>query len=176
MQQIVKHISLMLVLAALVSCGNRVEENGIVVSKDTVNAALENANKQLSQIEEEEIEDYIARYGWEMVETGTGLRYLVYKEGSGELIKKGQIVRINFSISLINGMKVYSSDDDGPKDFQVGQAEVESGLHEAMEYLKLGDKAKLIIPSHLAFGLPGDQNKIPKKATLIYDLDVLKVR
>ena len=42
-------------------------------------------------------------------------------------------------------------------------------------YMKEGDKAKLILPSHLAYGLIGDQNKIPQKATIIYDIELLEL-
>ena len=41
--------------------------------------------------------------------------------------------------------------------------------------MKVGDKAKFIIPSHLAFGLLGDENKIPKRATLVYDVELIDV-
>ena len=51
---------------------------------------------------------------------------------------------------------------------------MESGLDEAMVYLHLGDIAKLIIPNHLAYGLHGDDNRIPEYATLVYTVKVLE--
>jgi FKBP-type peptidyl-prolyl cis-trans isomerase len=50
---------------------------------------------------------------------------------------------------------------------------VERGLDEAMQLLKVGDRAKLILPSHLAFGLVGDDNCVPRKAILIYDVQII---
>ena len=41
--------------------------------------------------------------------------------------------------------------------------------------MREGDKAKAIIPSHLAYGFIGDEKQIPKRATLIYDIEVLNV-
>jgi FKBP-type peptidyl-prolyl cis-trans isomerase len=41
--------------------------------------------------------------------------------------------------------------------------------------MKEGEKAIFIIPSHLAFGLLGDENKIPKRATLVYDVELVQV-
>jgi FKBP-type peptidyl-prolyl cis-trans isomerase len=53
---------------------------------------------------------------------------------------------------------------------------VESGLEEVILFLKKGDRAKIIIPSHLAFGLVGDGNKIPAMATLVYDLELIELK
>jgi len=39
--------------------------------------------------------------------------------------------------------------------------------------MRQGDRAKLIVPSHLAFGLLGDLKKIPAGATLVYDIEIL---
>ncbi|MGE5317418.1 MAG: FKBP-type peptidyl-prolyl cis-trans isomerase, partial [Chloroflexota bacterium] len=40
----------------------------------------------------------------------------------------------------------------------------------------VGDHAKFVIPSHLGFGLIGDQNKVPPKSTLIYDIELLDLK
>jgi len=51
-----------------------------------------------------------------------------------------------------------------------------SGLEEGILYLSEGDKAKIIIPSHLGYGLLGDLDKnIPPKATLIYDIELKSI-
>jgi len=42
--------------------------------------------------------------------------------------------------------------------------------------MRVGDRAKFIIPSHLAFGLIGDQKKIRHKATLVYDLEFVSMK
>ena len=55
----------------------------------------------------------------------------------------------------------------------LGSGGVESGLEEGILLLKLGDKARFIIPSYLAHGLSGDQDKIPPKATLIYTIKII---
>ena len=73
------------------------------------------------------------------------------------------------------GDVIYTSDKDGVKSFVVGQSNVESGLDEAVRHLRKGDVAVVIIPSHLGFGLLGDQKSIPERATLIYTLRVSEV-
>jgi FKBP-type peptidyl-prolyl cis-trans isomerase len=57
----------------------------------------------------------------------------------------------------------------------VGQGEVEPGLDEGIRLLHSGDKARFILPPHLAYGLIGDENKIPARSVIVYDLTVLSV-
>ena len=52
----------------------------------------------------------------------------------------------------------------------------ESGLHEALKYLKVGDKAIIILPHFAAHGILGDMNKIPPLSTVVYDIEVLDAK
>jgi FKBP-type peptidyl-prolyl cis-trans isomerase len=161
-----------------ISCGNGKEQKP-AKQIDTVNVykkPLENVNKRLVKTEDEEINDFIARHGWKMNTTGTGLRYLIYKNGNGESSERGKVAKMNFSVRLITGDLCYSSKEEGPKEMLLGKSGEISGLEEALLLMKVGDKAKFIIPSHLAFGLLGDENKIPKRATLVYDIELLDVK
>ncbi len=169
-------ISLIIVLA-LYSCKHEYKKpKQVVLNQDTVDQKLMNINKILVANESEQIEAYIKRYNWEMNTTGSGLRYLIYEKGNGSQTKANSKIKINYRTSLLNGVTVYNSSFDGVKTFVIGKAEVEKGLEEGILLLKVGDKAKFIIPSHLAFGLLGDQKKIPKKATLVYDVELLEVK
>lgn len=162
-----------LLLGLLFSCESNKKETQKQICKDTVSYRMMNANRILSQNENEMIEDFLSRYQWQVKNTGTGLRYYIYKKTSGVKPKTAQEVKIKFTTSLLNGTILYSSDTDGLKVFELGKAQVESGLEEGILLMKVGEKAKFIIPSHLAFGLLGDQNKIPKKATLVYDVELV---
>ena len=137
---------------------------------------LVNANKIYVEKENDEIDQYIAHRGWNMTETGTGLRYMIVKNGTGELAKPDQHAKVNFKISLLDGTLCYSSDSTGAKEFLIEQDDVESGLHEGIQYMHVGDKAIMILPSHLAHGLIGDQSRIPPHASVMYELDLLSVR
>jgi FKBP-type peptidyl-prolyl cis-trans isomerase FkpA len=138
------------------------------------------ANKMYVKKESDEIDAYVAMHSWNMTTTGTGLRYMITSKGSGESAKLDSLydkyAKVKYKISLLNGSLCYSSDKDGPKEFFVGRDNVEAGLHEGIQYLHEGDKAVIILPSHLAHGLMGDQNKIPPKSSVIYELELLSVR
>lgn len=142
---------------------------------DTVKEQLVDINKKMGKEEKQAIDAYVKRNNLDMIETGTGVRYMIYKEGGGISAESMDIVVLDFEIKLLDGTVCYSSEESGPEDFVVDYDNVESGMHEAIKYLHEGDKAIVIIPSHRAFGLAGDDDKIPPMSTVIYNLEVLKV-
>jgi FKBP-type peptidyl-prolyl cis-trans isomerase len=101
---------------------------------------------------------------------------MIYKHGNGRKAIENKIAVYQYEVRLINGTFCYSSDKDGPKEVKLGHGEIERGLEEGILLMKIGDRAKFIVPSHLAFGLLGDQARIPPGATLVYDVELLKVK
>ena len=144
-------------------------------SREFQNKLIE-ANKIYVKQESDEIDQYVKHKKWDMITTGTGLRYMITSKGNGDSVKVDQIVKVNYKIILLDGRVCYSSDSLGPKEFVVGADNVESGLHEGIQYLRVGDKATLILPSYMAHGLIGDESKIPPKASVIYELELLSVK
>ena len=111
------------------------------------------------------------------IKTTSGIRYYVYQPSQkGDSVKTDDIIKINYTISLLDGTECYSSKTDGVKEFKVGMEDVENGLHKAVLFLKSGDKALIMIPSHLAHGLLGDSKKIPPQSPIIYDIEILSVK
>ena len=163
---------IVLLLCALVACKEKPKQQP-VVPKQEMKKSMETANRYLLNEEQEEIDAYVKRHGLEMVTTGTGLRYQILKQGTGKQIENGDQVSLEYQLHSLKGELIYSSENEGPKTFKVGDGSVESGLDEAMTYLHYGDAAKLIIPYHLAYGLHGDDNKIPEYATLVYTIKVI---
>lgn len=132
-------------------------------------------NKILVKKDAEKITAFIERQGWIMNETQTGLWYMIYLRGNGAEAKPGLIATINYKISLLDGTMCYSSDDTGSRQFKIGQGGVESGLEEGILMMHEGDKARFIMPPHLAHGLLGDNNKIPARAIIIYEVELIKL-
>lgn len=163
------------VLAQLVvfsSCAGK-QEKIITVMNDSIEEALMNANKHVVTTEDRQIDDFVARMNWAVDKTPTGVRYLIYKKGAGTPITKDQILTISYEMKSLSGDVIYSSANEGNKTFRMGKGEVESGLEEVLTLMNTGDKAKVIVPSYLAWGLTGDGNNIPPKTTLVYDLEIL---
>ena len=175
MRSITYHlIILLLTLSVLSACRNNDPQEKNYSSKDLKEPLIE-ANRHVVKTENQHIEDLLRRYQWDMTETGSGLRYMVYKKGQGEKAVQGKVATIDYEVRLITGDLVYSSSEDGRLSFVIGKGEVISGLEEGILFLNVGDKAKFIIPSHLAYGLVGDDDRIPGKASLIYDVTLLNL-
>ncbi len=132
-------------------------------------------NKILVKKDAAKIAAFVERRGWNMTETQTGLWYVIYLKGNGAKAGPGQIATINYKISLLDGTECYSSDDTGPRQFKIGQGGVESGLEEGILLMHEGDKARFIMPPHLAHGLLGDNNKIPARAIIVYEVELIKL-
>lgn len=146
-------------------------------TKEQFQDSLVEVNKVLMGSEDNLINKFIERKKWPVISSGTGLRYMIYSEGKGQnLAKAGQFATISYSISLLNGKVCYESGLGDNKSFLIEADDVESGLHEGIKYMKVGDKAKMIIPSHLAHGLLGDMDKIPPRSTIIYDVTLISLK
>ncbi|HRF99531.1 MAG TPA: FKBP-type peptidyl-prolyl cis-trans isomerase [Bacteroidia bacterium] len=135
------------------------------------------ANQQVVTKENDEMDYYQKSHQMTFVKTTSGIRYYVYQPSQkGDSVKTDDIIKINYTISLLDGTECYSSKTDGAKEFKVGMEDVENGLHKAVLFLKSGDKALIMIPSHLAHGLLGDSKKIPPQSPIIYDIEILSVK
>lgn len=158
------------------SCKSKTDDTQKSLNKEDLKKKMETVNQYLVKSEDNEIDAYTKRHFKVIQKTKTGLRYYIYEKGNGETAKTGLLATINYTSSLINGLECYSSKIDGPKTFEIGKGNIESGLEEGILLLQVGDKAKFVLPSHLAWGLLGDQKKIPKRATLIYDVELIKIQ
>ncbi len=104
------------------------------------------------------------------------LWYKIEHIGNGDSAKFGRVVSINYKVRLLeNGKLCYSSDSTGIKSFIVGKGDVESGLDIGIRLMREGDKAIFILPPNLAHGLLGDENCIPPRSIIIYEVELLKV-
>lgn len=157
------------------SCTQQSNENNEQITQNQIDTQepFVKVNRYLVKKEEIEIDDLVRRYGWSMEVSQSGLRSMIYFQGVGQPVVPGKLVTIRYEVKLIDGTLVYSSEKDGLKQFLVGKGGVESGIEEGILLLKVGDRAKFILPSHLAFGLLGDDKMIPPKSTLIYDIEVV---
>ena len=138
--------------------------------------SLQEVNKLLVDKDTEIIENYIKRREWDMAVSETGLWYEIYKKGNGPEIKRNDLITYNYSVWLLDGTLCYSSDNLGAGSFVVGKGRVESGLEEGVLMLNKGSKSRFILPPHLAHGLIGDENRIPARATLIYDIEIIDIQ
>ena len=105
------------------------------------------------------------------------LKYEDLKEGKGDEAKKGDVVQVHYTGWLTNGNKFDSSvDRKKPFEFKLGAGKVINGWDEGVAGMKVGGKRKLTIPPELGYGARGAGDVIPANATLIFEVELLKIK
>lgn len=170
-------LCLLLSITSLVGCQHR--ETGKVLTtsqtpkEDTEKPYIE-GNKEIMRLEQEEMELFIKRYGWTMQRSGTGLYYQILVPGHGKPFQEGDNVTLKYRTFLLSGERIYDSESDGLKTFKVARSEELVALHEIATQLRPGAKARLVIPSHLAYGVSGDGNKVNGRMPIAMTVEVIE--
>jgi len=128
-----------------------------------------NAQKEQEAILEKESAGYDV--------TPSGLRYKVLQAGNGAEAAKNKTVSVHYKGQLLDGTVFDSSyTRKQPIDFKLGIGQVIPGWDEGIQLLKVGDKARFVIPSELAYGAQGAGGVIPPNAILIFDVELMDVK
>lgn len=163
--------SLMLILAC-----NQQEKKAANQSfdKKEFNDRLILSHHAFLEKEKGRINKYIDSLGLPFENTGTGLRYFIEeKNENGDSLKRGDVAVVNYSLTSIFGDTLYESVEGTSQEFMVDYDQVESGLHEGIKLMRVGEKAMFILPAHLAHGITGDQAAIGSQTTLVYKIHLL---
>ncbi len=137
--------------------------------------AIADADKAKKQ-EPELIKKYVADNKINVKPTATGLYFVELKKGAGKAAEKGKRVKVHYEGKLFNGKVFDSSRKHGqPFEFVLGQNQVIPGWDEAILKMKVGGKAKLIIPSSLGYGAQA-MPTIPAYTPLVFEVELLDVK
>ncbi|MCO4292062.1 FKBP-type peptidyl-prolyl cis-trans isomerase [Solitalea sp. MAHUQ-68] len=108
--------------------------------------------------------------------TASGLRYLVTTPAAaGTPVKLGDTVKVHYTGKLLDGTKFDSSEGRAPFELPVQKGVVIDGWVEALQLLKKGEKATVVIPAKLAYGEMGN-GPIPPNSPLVFDLEIVDVK
>jgi FKBP-type peptidyl-prolyl cis-trans isomerase len=109
-----------------------------------------------------------------VVQTPSGLQYMVLKEGNGAKPGPTDEVTVHYTGRLIDGTVFDSSVDRGePSTFTLDK--VIPGWTEGLQLMSEGSEYRLFIPSELAYGSKGAGQQILPNSTLIFDVQLIKV-
>ncbi|MGA2823697.1 MAG: FKBP-type peptidyl-prolyl cis-trans isomerase [Bacteroidales bacterium] len=126
----------------------------------------------LQKKEKETLDKFIADNKITVTPQPSGLYYVEQVEGKGIKIDSGCQVIYNVKISMVNGKQVFGQDS---MKFVYGKRPDMTGFLEGIKLMKKGGKARLILPSQLAFGAQG-YREIPPYTSIIYDVQVVDVK
>ncbi len=110
------------------------------------------------------------------ITTDSGLKYIDLEVGTGATPQRGDTVVVHYTGTLEDGTKFDSSRDRGrPFSFKIGVGQVIKGWDEGVSTMKVGGRRQLIIPAELGYGARGAGGVIPPNATLIFDVELIRI-
>lgn len=166
-----KFLNSVLILLLFVACTEEKKEEHPEVNWTKEQST--SLGKNLAIQEEIDIKLFLEMHkDWKMTKTGSGLQYYIYEHGEGDSVVPGNVVNIEYEVGLLDGTICYKTEENEYEEMMVDRSEIESGVQEGIKLMRIGDKAKLIIPSHIGHGLLGDRDKIPPLTPLLIDLSV----
>ena len=149
---------------------------------------VEDSKERLTE-EKNAIEAYLEQVGMVAEVTESGLYYQITEQGDGAIPEVGQKVLVNYTGALLDGTVFDTSIEAdareagiytegrpyGPIDFALGQGRVIRGWDIGIGLLSVGSKAKLVIPSPLAYGERGAGAAVPPNAILVFDVELVEI-
>ena len=131
------------------------------------------ANRVIAQSEEQQIDAYVGRRGWQMVRTKDGVRLMetACPLSARKIAAEDEVV-VEYRLEALNGKVIYDSRCDT---VTVGRLKPTRGLDSALRLLHYGSTARVIVPSEQAYGVLGDGDRIGSRMVLVYELKVKNI-
>lgn len=123
--------------------------------------------------DEDKLQEYFKKNKLSPTRTKSGIYYLITEATDGPKAIPGKTVKVNYTGKLMDGTEFDSNKGREPLSFRLGRGEVILGWDEGIALLKKGEKAKLFIPSHLAYGENSPSPKIPANSILVFDVELV---
>lgn len=156
-------------------------ESDVKKQQEQVQQEMMQQSASQMAVDDKLLQDYFAANNLKPAKTESGLYYIIEKEGTGNTAQKGQTVTVDYTGKLLNG-KIFDSNVDPkfqhvePLSVQVGAGQVIPGWEEGMSLLKKDSKAKLFIPSPLAYGSQARGEDLPANSVLVFDIHVKDIK
>jgi FKBP-type peptidyl-prolyl cis-trans isomerase len=113
----------------------------------------------------------------EAKKTNTGIRYIILQEGNGEKAKPGDKVAVLYVGRLLNGTVFdQATEKDKAFTFRVAREQVIQGWDQILTLMKVGEKRLVVIPPELGYGTRGQPPKIPRNATLVFEIELIEIK
>lgn len=161
------------------SCKEQEARRPVTASKSHTLASTAEQLKQINKIEEAKIQDYIAKDSLSTYissPNGYWYQYLNKVEEDTVSPKKEDVVELSYEIYDLNGQVIYSKEELGLKTYKIDKEDFIPALQMGIKLMKVGETIKFVIPSHNAFGVVGDENKIGINQSIISIVTLLNIK
>ena len=138
--------------------------------------AEEIENQRRKAEEPAKIEKFVKEYDVKVAPSATGVYYLEIAAGTGDFVNKGDLVSIHYRLYNLENKLIESSYGGEPMRFVYGTDEMVPGIEEALEKMRVGGKATIIVPSSMAFEGVAIDKELPAYSTVIFDLELVAVQ
>jgi len=137
---------------------------------------LENRRIEIEKAKREEFTKQLEKLSKGYTTTNSGLKYKILVSTKNKKAVNGNNVKVHYTGKLMDG-NIFDSSlrRNLPFEFKIGEGRVIRGWEEALQILRVGEKASFIIPSNLAYGPRGAGGVIPPNATLIFEIELLEI-
>ncbi|MDR1415838.1 MAG: FKBP-type peptidyl-prolyl cis-trans isomerase [Prevotellaceae bacterium] len=156
-----------------VQCGRPREQRPYAPVASPDRQRLQGVNKYLNEKEQDILQSYVKRQQLNMSKSGMGYFYQVVAEGSGSQIAMNDVAQLYGSIFLIDGTPCYAYSEQRPLVVTMGTFSGITALNTALLGVRQGSHVRFVIPSHLAFGLLGDGDRVPPRSPLVCDFWII---
>jgi len=147
-----------------------------IQDKETYNKEKEAKDNSFINVENDKISSYLKKNNITTPPRESGLYYIEKLEGSGRFVKKGDNVKVHYTLYNLDGKKIDSSVDRGtPIEFIADYGQVIDGWVEALTLMKKGGKATLIIPSKIAYGERKRSADILPYTPLLFEVELIEI-
>lgn len=117
--------------------------------------------------------DFVEKHWPEAKKTNTGIRYIILREGEGDSPLPGNKVSVFYVGRLLNGQIFdQTKDRERPFTFRIRRHAVIEGWDQVLQLMKRGEKRLVIIPPEFAYGTRGQPPRIPRNATLVFEIEL----
>jgi len=170
-------ILILLLMAFACKNNNQAAREPVQHNRSTVDMESVNHNKNLNKHEETYILKMIAQDSLhQYIDSGHGFWYFYKtKKKSGDKVKAGDHVVLNYEIKDLSNNTIYSSQEIGQKKYWADHENAFRGFREAVKLLKEGEEAVFLFPSSAAYGYHGDEKKIGPSVPLKVNLKIIKI-
>ena len=169
-------------LFLIFACHQKHQSRIIEDNRDYVSDFLLASNKEILKIEDLMIDSLIKLSSQEFIRDSTGIRVLIHEKNksnqlNSRIAQEGDVVQVAYDCVVFEDLDAlgYPVMLDTVV-FKIGYSKQMRGMNYAIKLLKVGESAKIIIPSYLGFGVSGYGELVPPHSTLLLNVKLLNVK